>query len=59
MAFEGPHGTNTYGELIAAPGVFIAHGAAFPSLPANYPTLTIMANADRIGRHVASRRPTR
>jgi choline dehydrogenase-like flavoprotein len=58
MGADRPHGTNSYGELHAAPGVSIVDGAAFPTLPAKYPTLTIMANADRIGRHMASRRPT-
>ena len=56
MGLGFAHGTTAYGELHAAPGVFVADGAAFPSLPSKYPTLTIMANADRIGRHVAARR---
>lgn len=56
MGLELPHGTTRYGELRVAPGVFIADGAAFPSMPSKYPTLTIMANADRIGRHLAASR---
>ncbi len=41
------------GELNNYPGIFIADGAALPSLPAKNPTLTIMANADRIATHIA------
>jgi choline dehydrogenase-like flavoprotein len=54
MGLDLPHGTSINGELHAAPGVFIVDGAAFPSMPPKYPTLTIMANADRIGRHLAA-----
>jgi choline dehydrogenase-like flavoprotein len=56
MGLQRPHGTTRYGEMHAAPGIHIADGAAFPSLPSKHPTLTIMANADRIGRHLAARR---
>lgn len=45
-AFE----TNEDGELAGHRGLHIVDGAALPSLPAKAPTLTIMANADRIGR---------
>lgn len=31
-----------------------AGATALPSLPPKYPTLAIMANADRIGRHLAT-----
>lgn len=41
------------GELNDHPGFFIADGAALPSLPAKNPTLTIMANADRIATKIA------
>jgi hypothetical protein len=44
MGLELPHGTGPDGELNAAAGIFIADGSAFPSLPAKYPTLTIMAD---------------
>jgi choline dehydrogenase-like flavoprotein len=54
MGLKHPHGTTRYGELNAAPGIHIADGSAFPSLPSKHPTLTIMANADRIGRHLAA-----
>jgi choline dehydrogenase-like flavoprotein len=38
-----------------APGLFVVDGAALPALPARHCTLTIMANADRIGRALAAR----
>jgi len=56
MGLQRPHGTTRHGELHAAPGIHIVGAAAFPSLPSKHPTLTIMANADRIGRHLAARR---
>lgn len=37
------------GEIVGAPGVHIADGACLPCLPAKSHTLTVMANADRIG----------
>jgi choline dehydrogenase-like flavoprotein len=46
------NGTSRFGELNVAPGVFVVDGASFSSLPAKYPTLTIMANAMRIGNHL-------
>jgi choline dehydrogenase-like flavoprotein len=55
MGGAGPAATGTDGELQGAPGVFVADGAALPLLSARHPTLTIMANADRIGRALASR----
>jgi choline dehydrogenase-like flavoprotein len=54
MGDTGPHGTNTFGELNAAPGIHIVDGAVLPTLPPKYPTLTIMANADRIGQFLAT-----
>jgi choline dehydrogenase-like flavoprotein len=56
MGLQRPHGTTRHGELHAAPGIHIVGAAAFPSLPSKHPTLTIMANADRIGRHLAALR---
>lgn len=47
--------TDWSGELKGAPRVFVADGAALPTLSARHPTLTIMANADRIGRALARR----
>lgn len=55
MGATGLAGTSAMGELNGAPGVFIADGAALPVLSARHPTLTIMANADRLGRAVARR----
>ena len=57
MGQQAAHGTTEFGELRTAPGVFVVDGASFPKLPAKYPTLTIMANADRIGRHLALNKP--
>jgi choline dehydrogenase-like flavoprotein len=48
-----PHGTSRFGELNAGPGLHIVDGAVLPTIPSTFTTLTIMANADRIGRHLA------
>lgn len=53
MGGQGPAATTLFGELPDAPDVHIADGASLPDLPATHPTLTIMANADRIGREIA------
>lgn len=50
-AFE----TNEDGELAGFPGLHIVDGAVLASLPAKAHTLTIMANADRIGRSLVKR----
>jgi choline dehydrogenase-like flavoprotein len=55
MGASSPVATTEFGELVDCPGVFVADGACLPSLPAKHPTLTIMANADRIGRELARR----
>lgn len=55
MRGTGPNATDSQGQLIGAAGVFVADGAALPMLSARHPTLTIMANADRIGRVLARR----
>lgn len=55
MGATSPAGTDAHGELNGAPGVFIADGSALPLLSARHPTLTIMANADRLGRALARR----
>ena len=47
--------TTKYGELLGAEGVYIVDGACLPVLPEQSHTLTIMANADRIGRYLAGR----
>ena len=53
MGGPGAASTSADGELTARDGLYVADGAALPNLPAKHPTLTIMANADRIGRAVA------
>jgi choline dehydrogenase-like flavoprotein len=53
MGRDALHATSRYGELNAAPGLFVVDGAAHPTMPAKFTTLTIMANADRIARHLA------
>jgi len=47
------HGTSRDGELNAAPGVHLVDGSVLPTVSSKFTTLTIMANADRIGRHLA------
>ena len=53
MGNPAPHGTSRFGELNAAPGLFVVDGSVLPSIPSKFTTLTIMANADRIGRYLA------
>jgi choline dehydrogenase-like flavoprotein len=53
MGVVAPHGTNNYGELHAAPRLYLVDGSVLPSIPSKFTTLTIMANADRIGRYLA------
>jgi choline dehydrogenase-like flavoprotein len=48
-----PHEASRDGEVAGAPGLYVADGAALTRLSAKAHTLTIMANADRIGRAVA------
>lgn len=55
MGGHGPLGTSRSGELSSCPGLFIADGASLSDLPAAHCTFTIMANADRIARDLASR----
>jgi choline dehydrogenase-like flavoprotein len=55
MGGKGVLATSLYGELNASEGVYVADGASFSSLPAKHCTLTIMANADRIGHHLVSK----
>ena len=50
---SGDLSTSDYGELRGARGLYVADGASLPRLASIHPTLTIMANADRIGRHIA------
>lgn len=44
---------NSQGEVKGMRGVFVVDGACLPILPAKSNTLTIMANADRIGSLIA------
>ncbi|MDB5894049.1 MAG: 4Fe-4S ferredoxin [Rhodoferax sp.] len=48
--------TSTAGEVHGLPGVFVVDGACLPALPEKSHTLTLMANADRIGRLIARSR---
>jgi choline dehydrogenase-like flavoprotein len=63
MGGNGPAACAPTGELKACPGLYIADGAVLPYLPAKHCTLTIMANADRIARalatHILSEREVR
>jgi choline dehydrogenase-like flavoprotein len=56
MGARERHGTSAFGELNAWPGLHLADGSVLPTIPSRPKTLTIMANADRIGRHLASSR---
>jgi hypothetical protein len=47
--------TNSLGEARGLEGIYVVDGACLPSLPAKSHTLTIMANADRIGYLLAER----
>ena len=49
-------GTSTLGELQGQQGLHIVDGSILPSLPSRHVTLTIMANADRIGTQLARSR---
>jgi choline dehydrogenase-like flavoprotein len=55
MGGKGPFGCSVDGELNCCEGIHVVDGAALTSLPAKHCTLTIMANADRIGRGIAER----
>ncbi|MDO7898344.1 FAD-dependent monooxygenase [Pseudomonas citrulli] len=48
--------TDRLGEVAGLPGVHIVDGACLPSLAEKSHTLTLMANADRIGRALATQR---
>lgn len=45
--------TSDLGEMNGCPGLFVVDGAVLPFIPAESHTLTIMANADRIGQSLA------
>ena len=46
--------TSQHGEVEGLNGIFVVDGACLPTLPAKSHTLTIMANADRIGRQLTT-----
>ena len=54
-AVPGPRETDRWGELFGAPGLFIVDMSVFPAMPAKHHTMTMMAIADRAGRHIAER----
>jgi hypothetical protein len=47
--------TDSTGELHGAPGLHLVDLSIFPAMPAKHHTLSLMANADRIGRLLAAR----
>ena len=49
---DKPMTTKPDGELRGAPGLYLADGSSIPYLSAKHPTFTIMANADRIAKHL-------
>lgn len=46
--------TSANGEVYGLQGVHVVDGASFPLLTEKSPTLTLMANADRIARNIAA-----
>jgi choline dehydrogenase-like flavoprotein len=54
-ADPGPGEVDRFGELHGSPGLHVADLAVFPTMSAKHHTLTLMANADRIGRAIAER----
>lgn len=48
------NGTDAVGQLAELDGLHVIDGAVLPRLPSRHPTLTIMANADRIARAVSA-----
>jgi hypothetical protein len=53
-ALPGPGETDLDGQLHGAPGLHLVDLSIFPSMSAKHHTLTLMANADRIGRALAA-----
>jgi choline dehydrogenase-like flavoprotein len=54
-ASPGPGKVDVRGELHGSTGLHIVDLSVFPAMPAKHQTLTLMANADRIGGLVAER----
>jgi hypothetical protein len=50
-----PGQTDGYGELACAGNIYVVDGASLSCLPIKSHTLTIMANADRIARHLVEK----
>ena len=48
------HECDGQGAVAGLPGVYVADGTALPHVSAKAHTLTIMANADRVARHIAA-----
>ena len=48
-----PGQTDAFGEVAGAPGLHAIDSASLPSVTEKSHTLTLMANADRIARHIA------
>jgi len=46
--------TSEGGEVAGCPGLFVADAACLPDIPAKHHTLTVMANADRIGQRMVA-----
>jgi len=44
--------TSFFGEVNRMPGLYVADGSVLPRVSAKHHTMTVMANADRIGRHL-------
>jgi choline dehydrogenase-like flavoprotein len=53
MGGPAANATSAWGELRGHPGLYVVDGAVLPSLPSRHMTLTVMANADRIGTCLA------
>jgi hypothetical protein len=47
--------TDVHGELHGMPGLHVVDLSIFPAMPAKHHTLTLMANADRIGHALGER----
>jgi choline dehydrogenase-like flavoprotein len=54
MGRDAPNGSSRFGELNVAQGLFVVDGASLPTVSSKFITLTIMANADRIGRYLGA-----
>jgi hypothetical protein len=54
MGRDSANGSSRHGELNAAPGLFVVDGSSLPTVSSKFITLTIMANADRIGRYMSA-----